>query len=100
MFSIIIWTIFGFIAGTLAKFIHPGDEPIGFIPTIFIGILGSYIGGLINWIFELGKVSFEPSGIFMSIVGGVCFCALWRFYKLKSSKDGPRSFINGKNMNG
>lgn len=39
----IIWTIIiGFIAGVIAKFLHPGDnEPSGFILTTILGIVGA-----------------------------------------------------------
>ena len=38
----ILWTIIiGFIAGIIAKFIHPGsNEPQGFILTTVLGIIG------------------------------------------------------------
>ena len=100
MFSIIIWSIFGLITGFIAKVIHPGEDPVGLLPTILIGVIGSLIGGFLNWIIDFGKAPYEPSGFFMSILGGVLFCAIWRFYNLKNGKDGPRNFFNGKRMNG
>lgn len=100
MISILIWVIFGLLTGALAKFLHPGDDPVGFLPTVGIGICGSFIGGAINWALDAGKATFEPSGFFMSIIGGVVFCAIWRFYKLKNGKDGPRNFVTGKKING
>ena len=52
----IIWTILiGFIAGIVAKFLHPGssNEPSGFILTAALGIVGSlvatYLGQAIGW---------------------------------------------------
>lgn len=100
MISILIWLIFGLIVGFLAKFLHPGDDPVGFLPTIGIGVFGSFIGGAINWVLDAGNATFEPSGFLMSILGGVVFCVCWRFYKLKNNKDGPRHFLTGKKING
>ena len=39
----IIWTIIiGFVAGLIAKFLHPGpNEPSGFILTTILGIVGA-----------------------------------------------------------
>lgn len=99
MISLFIWVIFGLITGFIAKILHPGDDPVGVLPTVFIGVCGSFIGGVVNWILDLGKAPFEPSGFLMSILGGVIFCAIWRFYRLKNSKDGPRNFISGKLIN-
>lgn len=99
MLSLIIWAVFGLVAGVAAKLLHPGDDPVGMVPTILIGVCGSFIGGGINWALDLGRAPFEPSGLIMSIVGGVVFCCIWRFYNLKMSKDGPRSFLTGKKVN-
>lgn len=46
--GILTWIIFGLIAGALAKFIMPGDDPGGFIITILIGIAGALLGGFIG----------------------------------------------------
>jgi uncharacterized membrane protein YeaQ/YmgE (transglycosylase-associated protein family) len=51
----IIWTIIiGFVAGIIAKFLHPGpNEPSGFILTTILGIVGAlvatYLGQAIGW---------------------------------------------------
>ena len=41
----IIWTIIiGFVAGVIAKFLHPGpNEPAGFILTTILGIVGALV---------------------------------------------------------
>ena len=42
----ILWTIIiGFVAGLIAKFIHPGNknEPSGFILTTLLGIAGAFV---------------------------------------------------------
>ena len=99
MFTILIWCFFGLITGFAAKVLHPGDDPVGIVPTTLIGVAGSFIGGMINFALSLGNAPYEPSGFIMSILGGVIFCAIWRFYKLKTSVDGPRFFISGKKVN-
>jgi len=81
MFSILIWLIFALIVGTVAKFLHPGKDPIGFFTTIGIGIAGSFIGGFIHSILSGGFQLFAPAGLGWSIVGGVVFCFLYSKYK-------------------
>ena len=83
MFSILIWLIFALIVGTVAKFIHPGKDPIGFFPTIGIGIAGSFIGGFIHSILSGSFQLFATAGLGWSIVGGVTFCFLYSKYKTK-----------------
>jgi uncharacterized membrane protein YeaQ/YmgE (transglycosylase-associated protein family) len=45
--ALIFWIIVGLIAGALAKFIMPGDDPGGFIITIILGIAGALVGGFL-----------------------------------------------------
>ena len=89
MFKILCWIIYALFVGLIAKAIHPGTDPRGFLPTLGIGIAGSFIGGLINSL--LGWGSFlAPSGILMGIVGAVIFCWVYRKYRLNflgESKD-------------
>jgi uncharacterized membrane protein YeaQ/YmgE (transglycosylase-associated protein family) len=89
---------FGLIVGLIAKAIHPGDEPVGFLPTVSIGIVGSFVGGVLNWALGYKDQIASTSGFAMSIVGGVLFCALWRYYKLKNSSEGPKSFVTGRKI--
>ena len=96
MLSVLIWIIFGFIVGAIAKAIHPGSDPLGCISTIAIGVFGSIVGGIINWLISAGSESYEPSGFIMSILGGVVCCIAFRSYLLKTSASGPRNFFTGK----
>jgi uncharacterized membrane protein YeaQ/YmgE (transglycosylase-associated protein family) len=92
------WLLFGLVVGYLAKMLHPGDDPVGFAPTVGIGVVGSFIGGAFNWLLGLGNQPFQASGLIMSILGGVVFCALYRYYKLKTSPTGPKGFFSGKSL--
>lgn len=84
MLYFLIWLVYGLIVGSLAKAIHPGNEASGFLPTIGIGIVGSYMGGLINWLLGAGGHPLTPSGLFMGVVGGVLFCWLYNHFELGS----------------
>jgi uncharacterized membrane protein YeaQ/YmgE (transglycosylase-associated protein family) len=44
----LFWLLLGLIAGSLAKFLLPGRDPAGCIFTVFLGIIGSMLGGLIG----------------------------------------------------
>jgi len=51
--GIIAWIILGLLAGLIARAIMPGDDSVGLIATVLIGIVGALIGGfvaeLIGW---------------------------------------------------
>jgi uncharacterized membrane protein YeaQ/YmgE (transglycosylase-associated protein family) len=56
--GILVWIVFGLIAGWLAKFIMPGRAPGGIIMTILLGIAGAIVGGLIGtYVLNFGDVS-------------------------------------------
>jgi uncharacterized membrane protein YeaQ/YmgE (transglycosylase-associated protein family) len=82
----IIWTIIiGFIAGVIAKFIHPGSkEPQGFILTTILGIVGAfaatYIGQAIGW-YKAG----EGAGLIGAIVGAIILLVIWGFFAPKNT---------------
>ena len=98
MIEIMWWILFGLIVGSLAKVIHPGDEPSGYLPTIAIGVAGSFVGGVVNWLIGMGSQPFEFSGVIMSTLGGVLCCSAWRYYKLKYQSAEPKSFFTGKTL--
>lgn len=81
------WIIYGLLVGTLAKYLHPGtDEPVGFLPTIGIGMAGSYIGGAVNWLLGFGGSPISSSGIIMGTLGGVVFLAAYKMYLKHNGK--------------
>ncbi|MBV8554785.1 MAG: GlsB/YeaQ/YmgE family stress response membrane protein, partial [Planctomycetaceae bacterium] len=45
MVSLIGWMLFGLVAGTIARLLHPGFERMGMLGTMFLGIVGSLVGG-------------------------------------------------------
>ena len=58
------FVIAGLIIGALARLVRPGDQHLGMVPTLLIGLAGSVIGGLIanalgtGDIFELNVLGF------------------------------------------
>lgn len=80
MFWLLGWLIYGLVVGLLAKFLHPGEDVVGFLPTLSIGIAGSFIGGGIQWMMNMGG-PFTPAGLLWGVVGGVIFCWVYRKYR-------------------
>jgi uncharacterized membrane protein YeaQ/YmgE (transglycosylase-associated protein family) len=75
----ILWTIIiGFVAGVIAKFLHPGKkyEPSGFIVTTLLGIGGAfaatYLGQAVGW-YRAG----EEAGFIGAIVGAIIVLIAW-----------------------
>src|SRR5215207_5751368 len=79
--ALLFWIIVGLIAGALAKFAMPGDDPGGIIVTIIIGIVGAVIGGWLLSILGIGAGAGSGGWIFSIIagfVGAVILLAIYR----------------------
>jgi len=71
--SILGWIALGLVAGALARLLVPGRDPIGFIGTILLGIVGSLVGGfLADLLFDD-----EAVGLFGSVIGAVLVLLLY-----------------------
>ena len=82
MFWILGWVVYGLVVGSLAKLAHPGEDPVGFLQTLGIGVAGSMVGGGIQWLLHMGG-PFSPAGLLWGIIGGVIFCWIYRKYRLE-----------------
>ncbi len=71
--------IVGLIAGVVAKLVMPGEDPGGFLATIFIGMLGAFVGGLIVGVFGgTGVTGINIWSILVAILGAMVLLALYR----------------------
>jgi uncharacterized membrane protein YeaQ/YmgE (transglycosylase-associated protein family) len=69
---IIGWIIFGLVVGIIARFLMPGDQPMGIVLTAALGVAGSFIGGAIASLVQGGSLtSGAASGWIGSILGAL-----------------------------
>jgi uncharacterized membrane protein YeaQ/YmgE (transglycosylase-associated protein family) len=79
----LIWTILiGFVVGFIAKSLLHEAAGLGFWLTAGLGIVGSFVGGLISRLFSNPKDGslFHPAGLIMSIVGAVIVLYAYTHY--------------------
>ncbi|MFW6085278.1 MAG: GlsB/YeaQ/YmgE family stress response membrane protein [Gemmatimonadota bacterium] len=77
--GILSWIVFGLIAGALAKWIMPGEDPGGCVVTMLIGIVGAMVGGWLATMFGLGGVSgFDFRSLLVAVVGAVLLLWVYR----------------------
>ena len=76
MLSLIGTIIVGGIIGLIARMIKPGDDSMGWIMTILLGIAGSlvagYVGRALGW-YHVG----QAAGWFASVVGAIVLLFVW-----------------------
>ena len=87
---IIYLLVIGVVAGYLARLLVPGRDPMGFFQTVALGIVGSFIGGLLGYVLfnhDLDEGALQASGIIGSIVGAVIALLIWRMFHRDSPLD-------------
>lgn len=68
------WLLYGLVIGLISKSIYRGDVPTGFVSTLLVGVVGSFVGGFIRFLLTGHGDPFQPSGILMGVLGGVVAC--------------------------
>ncbi|HMC04021.1 MAG TPA: GlsB/YeaQ/YmgE family stress response membrane protein [Actinomycetota bacterium] len=68
----------GLIAGGLARLIVPGRDPIGILGTALLGIVGSFIGGLLVSLLFENTLQLRTSGLIGSVIGAVIALLIYR----------------------
>lgn len=76
----IIWMlIVGFVVGLIARALVPGRDVMGIFATIVLGIVGSFVGGLLVVFFTTKEYSgLEPAGWIGSIIGAIVVLLIYR----------------------
>ncbi|SAL63235.1 transglycosylase-associated protein [Caballeronia terrestris] len=79
MFAFIGTLIVGLVVGLIARAVKPGDDRMGWILTIVLGIAGSliagYVGRALGW-YQPG----QPAGWIASVIGAIILLVLWGLF--------------------
>ena len=88
--GIIGWVILGLVAGAIAKALHRGSEPGGFIGTLVVGVLGALLGGFIASSLGIGAVDrFFSLGTWVIAIGGALLLLL--LFNAVTTRGGSRT---------
>lgn len=82
-YGFIGWIVVGLIAGALAKWIMPGDDPGGIIVTILIGIAGGLLGGFLAS--QIGVGGGNIVNILIATAGAILLLWIYRMVKSRSA---------------
>jgi uncharacterized membrane protein YeaQ/YmgE (transglycosylase-associated protein family) len=77
--GIISWLVVGAIAGYLAGFLVKGDESMGVIGHIVLGIVGALVGGFVAGLILGGDyvTGINPTTIIVAVIGAVVVVVGW-----------------------
>jgi uncharacterized membrane protein YeaQ/YmgE (transglycosylase-associated protein family) len=71
---IIMLIVIGIVAGYIARLLVPGRDPMSFVQTAVLGIVGSFIGGFLGYVLfgkDPGEGALQASGVIGSIIGAI-----------------------------
>ncbi|MGI8933016.1 MAG: GlsB/YeaQ/YmgE family stress response membrane protein [Phormidesmis sp.] len=71
--NITAWSVWGLIAGAIARAIYPGHQGGGILGTMLLGIVGAFIGGAIYSLIATGSIAFGGASL---SIGGVIVAVL------------------------
>jgi uncharacterized membrane protein YeaQ/YmgE (transglycosylase-associated protein family) len=75
--GIILFIVFGFVIGLLARALLPGRQSMGFIATCLLGVAGSFIGGFLTSLVTHERVTdFHTAGAIGSLIGAIVLLAI------------------------
>lgn len=77
--GIVVFLIVGFVVGLVARAVVPGKDSMGILATIVLGVVGSFVGGLLAVVFTdrvLGELT--PAQFIGSLIGAVIALLIYR----------------------
>ena len=78
--SILLFIIFGIVAGFIARAIMPGRQSMGLAMTALLGIAGSFVGGFVGSMLTGHSVlDFQTSGLIGSVLGALAVLMIMGF---------------------
>lgn len=80
--SPIVFALFGFVVGLIARAVMPGNQKMGIIRTTLLGIAGSFTGGLLgNLVYGRGAWNeLRATGLIGSVVGALALMVVVRVF--------------------
>jgi uncharacterized membrane protein YeaQ/YmgE (transglycosylase-associated protein family) len=73
LWFILVLLFSGLLVGALARLALPGPDPMSILATIGLGLAGSFLGGIVSWLF-LG----HAGGIIVSLLAATLLLYLHR----------------------
>lgn len=83
-----LWiALVGFVAGLVARAVHPGKDDLGIIMTAALGIAGSFLASFIGQAVGWYKAG-QGAGFIGAVIGAILLLVIYGFIKRKSGDGG------------
>ena len=81
--GIVTMLVVGLVAGLLARALMPGNDAMGWVGTIVLGIVGSFLGGFLLSLLLHDRTAdssdFHPTGLVGSVIGALIVLGIMHF---------------------
>jgi uncharacterized membrane protein YeaQ/YmgE (transglycosylase-associated protein family) len=78
LWGLIVFAVVGLIAGFIARALVPGPDPMGWLGTMILGIVGSFVGGTLAALIFGGTLALSAAGLVGSVIGAIILLLIWR----------------------
>ena len=76
--GLIAFLLIGLVAGFIARALVPGPDPMGWLGTMVLGIVGALVGGTLAALLFGGTLEVSAAGLIGSIIGAIIVLLIWR----------------------
>jgi len=83
--GILLWIVFGLVAGSVARWIMPGPDRLGLVLTILLGVAGAIVGGTVGAMFGSASViGFDFRSFLTAIIGSLAVLYCYRTFSMRA----------------
>jgi uncharacterized membrane protein YeaQ/YmgE (transglycosylase-associated protein family) len=82
--GILLWIVFGLIAGSFARLVMPGPIAGGLPVALGLGVGGALLGGLIGTLVSGTLAGFDVRSFLMAIIGSLTVLFSYRSYAMRA----------------
>jgi len=83
--GLLLWIVFGLVAGSVARWIMPGPDRLGVFATILLGVGGAVLGGVIGALFgSVGVMGFDFRSLLTAIIGSLVVLFCYRSFSMRA----------------
>ncbi|MFO0613620.1 MAG: GlsB/YeaQ/YmgE family stress response membrane protein [Polyangiaceae bacterium] len=83
--SLLLFLVFGFVVGLVARALMPGKQSLSLLWTTLLGIAGSFLGGMLwSLFFHYRVLDLHPSGFIGSVIGAMLVLGIASYVRRRS----------------
>jgi uncharacterized membrane protein YeaQ/YmgE (transglycosylase-associated protein family) len=82
--GILLWIVFGVLAGSVARLVMPGPSAGGVGVAVSLGVAGAVAGGLVGTLLGATPMDFDFRSLLLAIIGSLAALFSYRSYAMRA----------------